>query len=250
MASLFVATSGTLAPPAKPVPVSAAQPGGLKKPAHAIGGAVLPILIAPILIAILATGSSSWAGAHTASPAPVNPPAATAHPAATPAITPFPAARGATSALSLLAEQPLRFGTLVVTDSGARTVHASGEVSNDNILPMGYAGVGPAEFTLSYDRGTASTQPISVVVRIMLAAMPPLAQGGVTGALSQFETDLPGAEQLAPGRPVTVTIAHCATRVCTLGFHVGARLSITRTSGGGSLAIAPPLSASVVSVTP
>ena len=172
--------------------------------------------------------------------------------ASTPKPYPPPAQPSATS-LNVRAEQQLRFGTMVVIDSGARTVGASGEVTNDNVLPMGYAGVGPAQFTISYDRGTEDGHPINVVVQITLANLPPVTQGAITGGLGNFDTDLPGAAHIEPGRPITTTIAGCVSRVCSVTFHVGARLSITRGGGdtpnGGAFSISPPITATVLAVT-
>ena len=167
---------------------------------------------------------------------------------------PFPATNSlSASSLAVRAEQQLRFGTMVVIDNGARTVHASGEVTNDNVLPMGYAGVGPAQFTITYDRGSEDRRPINVEVRIALAALPPVTQGAITGGLSDFDTDLPGAARIGAGQPVTTTITGCVSRVCSVTFHVGAKLSITRAGGdtpnGGAFSISPPVTASLLSVT-
>ena len=174
-------------------------------------------------------------------------------PKPSPAFPPPPASSLAASAITVRAEQQLRFGTMVVIDNGARTVHASGEVTNDNVLPMGYAGVGPAQFTITYDRGTEDHRPINVEVRIALAALPPVTQGAITGGLSDFDTDLPGTDHIVPGRPVTTTITGCAARLCSVTFHVGAKLSITRAGGdtpnGGAFSISPPITATLLSVT-
>ena len=192
-----------------------------------------PIRVAGAMALMMTLGTGTFAG----TPKPATP------------LPAFPAA----SSLTVRAEQQLRFGTLVVEGNGSRSVSALGEVTNDNVLPMGYAGVGPAQFTISYDRGANNGRPISVLVQITLANLPPVTQGAITGALGDFDTDLPGATRIEPGHPITTTITGCTTRICMVTFHVGARLSITRAGGdtpnGGAFSISPPVTASVLTVT-
>jgi hypothetical protein len=75
-----------------------------------------------------------------------------------------------------------------------------------------------------------------------------LAQRDVSGDLSQFDTDLPGIPVLIPGAPVTYTLNTCATRVCTLTFHVGGRLDVAASNGGAPVSVTLPITAQVISV--
>jgi len=154
----------------------------------------------------------------------------------------------ATPAVTLSADAPLRYGAFVVFSSGSRTVSATGAVTNVSITPIASAPVGPAQFTVAYDRGNQNGKPITVVLQVVLASAPQVSQGGVTGRLSAFDSDLPGALNLLPGQAVTYTIANCTTRVCSKTFRVGARLDVTRSTGGAALSIQLPVLATLISV--
>lgn len=146
----------------------------------------------------------------------------------------------------LSADQPLRFGTMVVPGSGSRTISASGGVTDSNLFAVS-GPTGPAQFTLSVDRG-GSSNVVSVVVQIVLPSVPSVTQAGVTGTLSALATDLPGLPLLVPGQFASFTISNCATRICTLTFHVGGRIDIVRSSGGAALTFALPVTATVLAV--
>ena len=162
----------------------------------------------------------------------------------------LPAGPAATAvpALSVTPDAALRFGTFVVPSSGSRTVSASGAVINEAIFPVASAPVGPSQFTVSYDRGNQESKPITVTFQVILSSVSPVTQTGVSGRLSRFDSDLPGAAVLVPGRVVTYTIANCTTRICAKTFRIGARIDVTRSSGGASLTIALPVIATLVSV--
>ena len=157
-------------------------------------------------------------------------------------------APAAVPALTVTADAALRFGAFVVPSSGSRTVSASGAVVNDGIFPLASTPVGPSQFTVAYDRGNQNGKPITVTFQMMLSSVPTVTQTGVSGRLSAFDSDLPGAALLVPGRVVTYTIANCTTRICAKSFRVGARLDVTRSSGGANLTIALPVIATLLSV--
>lgn len=151
--------------------------------------------------------------------------------------------------LDLMPQRDLRFGTVVVPEAGSRTVSASGTVTNEGIMPMGYGSARPAAFTLTYDRGAEENRPISITVEVVLSSIPPVSDSGVTGSLSSFDTDLGGGlVTLIPGQPITYTISNCTSRVCSVDFHVGARLTVTRSTGGANLSLYPPITARVLMV--
>lgn len=150
--------------------------------------------------------------------------------------------------LSLSADSGLRFGSFVVPASGWRAVDAGGAVSGSGIFPAGSDPVGPAQFTVSYDRGSASTGSASIVVQLVLPGSATQVSGGVSGTLSGFVTDLPGLPTLLPGQATIFVIGNCTTRVCSQTFRVGARIDVTRSSGGARLTIPLPLAATVLAV--
>jgi Domain of unknown function (DUF4402) len=161
-------------------------------------------------------------------------------------IAPVPA-QAAPASLTVTPDTALRFGSFVVITTGSRTVSASGAVTNSGIFPVGTAPVGPAQFTVTYDRGNNSPQTLSVTFQLVLGSVAPVSQAGVSGTLSGFVSDLPGAAVLVPGQVITITIPSCATRTCSRTFRVGARLNVTRTSGGAALTIALPVTATLIS---
>jgi hypothetical protein len=158
------------------------------------------------------------------------------------------AAYAAPAGLSIKQDMPLRFGNFVVFDRGGRTVSATGSVIDDNVFPVGRGGTGPAQFTVTYDRGSDDTREISISYVIQLGAISQFGKGGLSGTLSNFEIDVAGYGQLGTGRAVVQTIANCSSRICMATFHVGARLDLTRAGGSTALTIPLPISATLVSV--
>jgi Domain of unknown function (DUF4402) len=158
------------------------------------------------------------------------------------------AAIGAPASLTITQDMPLRFGTLVVFGGGSRTIRANGDSSNDGVYPVGLGGGGPAQFTVTYDRGDEPLREISVTFMFMLSSVAPMSQSGLSGSLGNFDSDLAGSTMLAPGRAVIQTMPMCITRICTTTFRIGARLDMTRASGSGPLVFALPVSAKLVAV--
>ncbi len=142
----------------------------------------------------------------------------------------------------------LRFGTFAVFGSGSRTVTAQGAVVDNAIFSEPGSVTGPAEFLLSFDRGNESKFPIDVIIELVLSGPNMQQVGGVSGTVSAFTSDLPGAPVIVPGQPVTVSMLRCPSRVCTRSFRVGGRLDVTKYHGGASLAIPLPIDATVVVV--
>ena len=156
-------------------------------------------------------------------------------------------AEAAPASLTVTPDTVLRFGNFVVITTGSRTISASGAVTNSGIFPVGSAPVGPAQFTVTYDRGNNNPQVLRVIFQLVLGSVSPVSQAGVTGTLSSFVSDLPGAAALVPGQVVTYTIPSCATRTCSMSFRIGARLDVSRASGGAALTIALPVTATLIS---
>ena len=150
--------------------------------------------------------------------------------------------------ITVNADQALRFGSFVVTATGSRTVSASGTVTSNGVFSAGNDPAGPAQFTMTYDRGVDASQSIAIIVQVLLSGSASVTQAGVTGTLSNYDTDLPGITLLTPGQSVLFTIANCTQRRCSQTFHIGARLDVTRNSGTAALVLPLPVTANVLAV--
>ena len=144
-------------------------------------------------------------------------------------------------------DSELRFGSFMVFGSGARTVSATGLVSDQAIVPIEGSTTGPARFTISYDRGNESKQSLDIEIELVISNPGPVRAGGVDARLSAFETDLPGALRVTPGQAIRLSIRNCSTRVCSRSFQVGARLDVARQFGGADLSVPIPLDATIIS---
>lgn len=156
-----------------------------------------------------------------------------------------PAAAAAPS-ITITADQALRFGSFFTDTRGSRTVSANGTVSSSAIVPVTGASPGPAQFTITYDRGNNASTAYSLLITVLLPSMPSQISGGVTGTLSRFDTDLPGLPALTPGQTAQVTLTGCSRRNCVRTFRVGGTLQIARTSGGAQLTIPLPVVVTLV----
>lgn len=159
-----------------------------------------------------------------------------------------PAPAAAAPSVTVIAEQPLRFGTLIVPGSGWRTIGADGTVADSGLLAIGGGAAGPARFTITYDRGSDSTRPINIVMQVFVTGTQSIRRDQVTGRLSRFETDLPGIAGLLSSPAATFTINGCRQRRCSQTFRVGARLQVDRANGGAELVFPLPVTASVLAV--
>lgn len=155
---------------------------------------------------------------------------------------------GKTPEVSITADRALHFGTFMVFGSGSRTVSAAGAVIDNSIVALEGMASAPARFTVSYDRGNESKHVLDIELELVISSMPRIREGGVEGAVANLQTDLPGAAQVRPGEAIRLTLAQCRTRVCSRSFHVGGRLDVTRSFGGGVLLIPIPIDAAVISV--
>lgn len=155
-------------------------------------------------------------------------------------------ASAAAPTIAVSADQSLRFGSFFTDTAGNRTVSASGIVSGTAIVPVTGASPGPAQFTITYDRGNNANTAYSLLVSVLLPSAPSQISGGVTGTLTRFDTDLPGVSVLVPGQSVQATLVGCNRRTCVRTFRVGGTLQITRTIGGAQLVIPLPVVVSVL----
>ena len=160
-----------------------------------------------------------------------------------------PTAQAAAPSISVRADQQLRFGVFFTDTAGSRTVSSTGAISGTSIVPIGASSTGPAQFTITYDRGNNANRAYELQVQLVVTGVT-LRVGGVTGVLSSFSTDLPGVGTLLPGQAAFYTIRGCQRQICTQTFRVGGRLDVTRASGGAALAIALPLTVVLIAEVP
>ena len=146
-----------------------------------------------------------------------------------------PACAATPAAFTATALQPLTFGTLVTASGGSRTVGPDGSTSSSGVFPLGDSTSAPAEFTLTYTRASGSFISVLVIFQFSLPSPPTVNIPGIQGTLSTFTTDLPGVATLQPGQTATYIMPACATATCSVSFHIGGTLTITRSSGGGNL---------------
>lgn len=157
------------------------------------------------------------------------------------------AAHGDQPSVRIVPQGDLRFGTFLVFGAGSRTVSAAGAVINQALEPVAGDAPAPARFTVSYDRGNNSSHVLDVEMDLVVSASPMVRIGGVEARLSALVSDLPGALQIQPGRPIRLRMTGCRTRVCSRTFQVGGRLDVTRQNGQARLSIPIPLEATLVS---
>ncbi|WP_353228570.1 DUF4402 domain-containing protein [Novosphingobium sp.] len=146
-----------------------------------------------------------------------------------------PAHAATAATFTATADQPLRFGTMVTVGSGSRTVGADGSTSNNSVFPLGDRSSGPAQFTMTYARASNDRSTYQLIFQFSLPAAPNVSASGVQGSLTNFTTDLPGAATLQPGATAVYTLPNCVAATCSVTFHVGGTLNVTRASGGATL---------------
>lgn len=81
--------------------------------------------------------------------------------AASPAVAAAPS-------VTVNADQSLRFGSFFTDSAGSRTVAANGSVSGTAIIPVTGTSPGPAQFTITYDRGNNANTAYSLLVSVLL----------------------------------------------------------------------------------
>lgn len=143
---------------------------------------------------------------------------------------------------------PLRFGTLLVPASGSRTVSSRGQITDSGVFTVGNDPVGPAQFTVTYDRGNESRRSLTIKAQVFLSGNQRFKAGGVEGQLSQLESDIGGSFGFLTDGQIYLTIDDCRERRCSVTFTVGARLTVSRSVGGANLVVPFSASATVLAV--
>lgn len=167
---------------------------------------------------------------------------------ATPLLIAGPARAATPASFIATAIQPLAFGTLVTASGGSRTVSPDGSTSSNGVFPLGDSASTPAEFTLTYTRPSGTFLSVLVTFQFSLPPPPTVNIPGIQGNLSSFTTDLPGVATLQPGQTVSYVMPACVSATCSVTFHIGGTLTITRSSGGGNLTFPLTLLSTVTTV--
>ena len=157
-------------------------------------------------------------------------------------------ARADFAQLRILPESELRFGTFAVMDNGYRVVRPDGSVQSVGIFSTSSSDTGPARFRIRYDRGNNGKRRLDLKIELRFAAVPVVTQGGLIVQLTQYQTDLPGYSNVTAGQAVEINIPNCTQRVCEMTFNLGGRLDVERNYGGGTVTLAIPVDAVLISV--
>lgn len=164
-----------------------------------------------------------------------------------PALATPQTALAAPASVEAIAESDLEFGTFAVPSSGWRALSPAGDLRDSGILAFPGARIGPARFSIVFDRGNESRREIDVLVQVMIIAPATVTTGNVTASLSGIVTDLPDAGASPAGTILTLRMANCRERRCTTSFSVGGRIDIVRSSAGATLRIPLVVNATLVS---
>lgn len=157
-------------------------------------------------------------------------------------------AQAAPASLSVKTERDLEFGTFAVATAGWRSVSPAGEVRDNGILAFPGSAIGPARYSIIFDRGNESKRSLDVLVQVMIIAPRSFAERGVSASLSNLASDLPVTGSTPAGLSTTARISNCRERLCTLSFNVGGRIDVSRTQGGATLRIPIAVTATILSV--
>jgi len=161
---------------------------------------------------------------------------------------PIPA-RADTPTTYVFPEQNLRFGRFAVYGSGTRTVSTAGVVTDTGGIVAATGEVpGPAQFSVGYNRGNEGNSVLTVTLQIVVGAVPPFTNGGVTATVSNLTSTLPGAATVTPGQIITVTVRNCRVRYCGTTFQLGGRITASRLWGGAQISTPIPVTVTVTAV--
>lgn len=159
-----------------------------------------------------------------------------------------PMAEAAPAQVSVVANSDLRFGSFAVPSSGWIAVTPTGGVTQAGIFKVASGDTGPASFTVAYDRGNNGNKRLEISIELVVSTPPSFNLGGVTGRLSQLQSDLQGYPTVQPGQIIQIEMSNCRARVCSQSFNLGGRLDVTANGSGAALAIPIPLDVTVVDV--
>lgn len=148
--------------------------------------------------------------------------------------------------LSISEIAPLRFGSMVLQSSGRRTVTPYGDAVDEGVIAVSGSRSAAAEYVVRYDRGNNGRQPLDVEFLVMLPGVLRVETGTLSAVLQSLTTDI---RALQNGGQLILRISGCMTRICSASFRLGGTLAITRHSGGGTIVVPVPVTATVLSLS-
>lgn len=147
--------------------------------------------------------------------------------------------------LSVKEESPLSFGSFVVMTSGTRTIRPDGALADVGIIPVSGSVTRPAQFKVTYDRGSPSRQPLDIEIAVALPRSLNFNQDGLVASLAALQTDL---STQGGNSGFVLKIARCQTRLCSASFRVGGSLTVSQARGSGNITISLPVTATIASL--
>lgn len=148
--------------------------------------------------------------------------------------------------LSMSEIAPLRFGSMVLQTSGRRTVTPYGDAVDEGVIAVSGSRSAAAEYVVRYDRGNNGRQPLDVEFLVMLPGVLRVETGTLSAVLQAMTTDIRAPQKSGQ---FILRISGCMTRICSATFRLGGTLAITRHSGGGTIVVPVPVTATVLSLS-
>lgn len=149
--------------------------------------------------------------------------------------------------LTIVEVAPLRFGSMVLQSSGRRTVTPAGAVIDEAVIAPSGSSSAPAEYVVRYDRGNNGRQPLDIEFLVILPGVLRVETGTLSAVLQSLTTDVRAGHN-GSGQFI-LRISGCMTRICSATFRLGGTLAITRHSGGGTIVVPVPVTATVLSLS-
>jgi hypothetical protein len=136
------------------------------------------------------------------------------------------------AALTIVKNNDLNFGAFVVITNGVVTVDATNAVTYSNAVAVSGASPAPARFTVNGEPNADVT--------ILIPASPLTQNGtGVSAIFSDFQAKTSGAGPTLTGTMFDITLPATGT----LDLYIGGKVSISRSTGSGSLSVSIPVTA-------
>jgi hypothetical protein len=136
---------------------------------------------------------------------------------------------------------------MVLQSSGRRTVTPAGAVIDEAVIAPSGSSSAPAEYVVRYDRGNNGRQPLDIEFLVVLPGVLRVETGTLSAVLQSLNTDVRAGHN-GSGQFI-LRISGCMTRICSATFRLGGTLAITRHSGGGTIVVPVPVTATVLSLS-
>lgn len=148
--------------------------------------------------------------------------------------------------LSISEIAPLRFGSMVLQSSGRRTVTPYSDAVDEGVIAVSGSRSAAAEYVVRYDRGNNGRQPLDVEFLVTLPGVLRVETGTLSAVLQAMTTDIRAPQKSGQ---FILRISGCMTRICSATFRLGGTLAITWHSGGVTVVVPVPVTATVLSLS-